>query len=112
VYSEGESYNPPNMLEAGFKANTDTTILKNPRQVGTNWTDKDGKKEIIALDAVADTPLGKMDNCLKLKITNSNSNDIIYQYYKKVIGLVKQEFVSGDTVISSSLKKYQVTPAK
>lgn len=110
VYFEGESYQPENMLEAGFKANSETIILKNPLQVGTNWTDKDGKKEIVAIDSVVDTPLGKMDNCLQLKITNPN--DTIYQYYKKGIGLVKQEFVSGETKVTSTLKKYQVQPIK
>ncbi len=110
VYFEGESYQPANMLEAGFKANNDTIILKNPLQVGTNWSDKDGKREIMALDSVVDTPLGQMNDCLKLKITNPN--DTIYQYYKKNIGLVKQEFIAGETTVTSTLKKYQVEPAK
>ncbi len=108
VYFEGETYQPSNMLETGFTANSEAIIIKSPLQVGTNWTDKDGKKEIVTLDSIVDTPLGKIDNCLKIKITNNNST--IYQYYKKDIGLVKQEFVSGDTMITSTIKKYQVEP--
>ncbi|HZK72225.1 MAG TPA: hypothetical protein VFD03_12035 [Clostridia bacterium] len=110
VYFEAESYQPSNMLETGFVANSEAIIIKSPLQVGTNWTDKDGKKEIVALDSIVDTPLGKIDNCLKLKITNPD--DTIYQYYKKGIGLVKQEFISGDTIITSTIKKYQVEPSK
>lgn len=110
VYFQGESYQPENMLETDFTANSDTIIIKSPLQVGTNWTDKEGKKELVALDSIVDTPLGKFDNCLKIKITNPD--DAIYQYYKKGIGLVKQEFISGDATITSTLKKYQVEPTK
>ncbi len=106
VYFEGETYQAANLLEAGFVANNNTISIKSPIQVGTTWTDKDGVKEIIAVDAQVDTPLGKLDNCIKIKITSSY--DVLYRYYKKDIGMVKQEFISGDTTITSTLKNYKI----
>jgi len=106
VYFEPESYNPNNMLETAFVSNNDTILIKGPIQVGTNWTDNDGAKEIVAVDAQVDTPIGKFDNCIKIK--TKSIEEVIYRYYKKDIGMVKQEFISGDTTITSTLKKYKI----
>jgi len=108
LYFLPEDYQPSNLLETSITANSQNLMIKNPIQVGTNWIDSDGKKEIAALDAVIDSPLGKFDNCLKIKISSERDTSIVYQYYKKGVGMVKQEFVSGDTTISSTLKKYKV----
>ena len=82
-------YNPANLLEANFVANNDTILIKGPIQLGTSWTDNDGLKEIVAVDAQIETPIGNFDNCIKIKITSNE--DVIYRYYKKDIGMVKQE---------------------
>ena len=106
IYFAGEDYEPKNLLETNFTANSSSIILQAPIKVGTAWADKDGNKSIIAIDAAVDTPAGKFDNCVKVKF--AGQNDTIYQYYKKGIGMVKQEFISGNTTITSTLKKYQI----
>lgn len=106
IYFKGESYNPVNLLTSNFVSNDDSRILVTPIKVRTTWTDNNSKKEIIAVNAIVETPAGKFEGCLKIKITNQN--DIIYQYYKQGIGMVKQEFISGDTKITSTLKKYEI----
>jgi len=108
LYFQPEDYQPSNLLETNFTANSQNLIIKNPIQVGTNWNDPDGKKEIVSLNAVVDSPLGKFDNCLKIKITTEKDTSIVYQYFQKGVGMVKQEFVSGDTIITSTLKNFKV----
>jgi len=108
LYFQPEDYQPSNLLETSFTANSQNLIIKNPIQIGTSWTDPDGKKEISALDSVVDTPLGKFDGCLKIKISTEKDTSIVYQYFKKGVGMVKQEFFSGDTTITSTLKKYKI----
>jgi spore germination protein GerM len=106
VYFMGEDYEPKNLLESNFKRNSSSIILQGPMTVGTSWTDQGVNKSIVAVDAVVDTPAGKFENCIKVK--SAGQYDTIYQYYKKDVGMVKQEFISGDTHVTSTLKKYQV----
>ena len=81
-------------------------VLQGPITVGTSWSDQGVNKSIVAVDAVVDTPAGKFENCIKVK--SAGPNDTIYQYYKKGVGMVKQEFIAGDTTVTSTLRKYQV----
>lgn len=106
VYFMGEDYEPKNLLESSFKRNSSSIILEGPITVGTSWSDQGVNKSIIAVDAVVDTPAGKFENCIKVK--SGGPNDTTYQYYKKGVGMVKQEFIAGDTTVTSTLKKYQV----
>ena len=114
VYFEGESYNPPNMLEEGLTPNEEegltpnenVIILKSPISVGTKWDNQDHSREIVDVNASVDTPAGTFKPCLKVKITSDNST--VYEYYKKGLGLVKREFIADETTITSSLEKYQV----
>jgi len=106
VYFEGESYNPPNMLEEGFASNENVIIIKAPISKGTKWDNKDHNREIVDVNASIDTPAGTFQPCLKIKITSDNST--VYEYYKKGLGLVKREFIVDETSITSSLEKYQV----
>jgi len=107
VYFEGESYNPPNMLEQGFTPNENMIILRSPINEGTKWDNKDGSREIVDMNASIETPAGTFKPCLKVKITSDN-NSTVYEYYKKDLGLVKREFIADDASITSSLEKYQV----
>lgn len=106
VYFEGESYNPSNLLETNFTANANSVLLMAPIQVGTTWTEDTNTKTIMAIDAVVDTPAGQFDNCVKVKI--ANPNDTSYEYYKKGVGMVKREFISGDTTVTSTLQNYKI----
>ncbi len=102
IYSEGEVYENINLLDK--EPNENTIILKSPLKVGTKWQRESGNCEITDIDASVETPAGKFDNCIEVKITGQNST--IYEYYKGGIGLVSREFSSEETKVSSRLKKF------
>lgn len=104
VFSRAEAYGDENFMEK--QANENTIILKAPIQVGTKWEVQDGTKEITAIDATVDTPAGEFNNCVA--VTGHIGESTIVEYYKAGIGLVKREFTSGDTKVTSSLKKYEI----
>jgi hypothetical protein len=106
VYFSGEDYQPQNKLADGFTSNENDILLQAPVKVGTTWASKNANKSIVSITESIDTPAGKFDNCVKVKFTGQN--DTIYQYYKSGVGLVKQEFISGNTAITSTLKKYDI----
>ncbi len=107
VYMQGEDYEPKNLLETGYTANANDILLQAPVKVGTTWAGTNTNKQIIAIDAAVDTPAGKFENCVKVKLPGQN--DTIYQYYKKGVGMVKQEFITtNNETITSALKKYEI----
>ena len=107
IYFSGEDYEPENLLETDFSTNENDIILQAPIEAGTAWESKDNvRKSIAATDAVVDSPAGKFENCIKVESAGPNST--IYQYFKKDIGMVKQEFISGETLVTSTLKSYEI----
>lgn len=102
IFFMGEAYGKDNFLNTEPKENI--IILKNPLQVGTKWEEPNGTREIVDMSAKVDTPAGSFDECIKVKISSKDST--LYEFYKKDIGMVKREFKSGDTVVTSSLRKY------
>ena len=102
VFFLGEAYGQTNYLKS--PSNENIVILKTPLQVGTKWTGPNGTREIADLNAAVTTPAGSFTQCLKVKITDKNST--VYEYFKKGVGMVKREFITGDTKIFSSLKKH------
>lgn len=105
VYMKGEEYGNDNFLDAA--PNENTVLLKAPLAAGTKWEDPSGGlREIVDVDAALDTPAGRFENCVKVKIAGRDST--IYEYYKEGVGLVRSEFLSGDTVITSTLEKYEI----
>jgi len=102
IFFMGEAYGQENFLNTEPKE--DIIILKSPLQVGTKWEEPNGNREIVDMNAKVDTPAGIFDECIKVKISSKDST--LYEFYKKDIGMVKREFRSGDTVVTSSLKKY------
>jgi len=102
IFFLGEAYGQTNYLHS--PSNENIVILKTPLQVGTKWTEPNGNREIVDLNATVTTPAGSFTQCLKVKISNENST--LYEYFKNGVGMVKREFISGDTKISSSLKKH------
>ncbi|MGI5921380.1 MAG: hypothetical protein ACOX6I_06560 [Syntrophomonadaceae bacterium] len=107
IYFSGEDYEPENLLETDFTTNENDIILQAPIKTGTTWGGTDTvRKSIVDTDAVVDTPAGKFDNCIKVESAGANST--IYQYFKKDTGMVKQEFISGDTSVTSTLKSYEI----
>lgn len=105
VINRPESYEPANMLR-----NEDeemTVILKAPLRPGVAWSQGDTRCEIVAVDATVDAPAGVFTGCLQIK-KKENSDDVVFEYYKKGVGLVKREFISGDVTVTSVLKSYRV----
>jgi hypothetical protein len=104
IYFQGEVYEAINLLDR--QSNDDTIILKAPLETGTKWNNRDHGREIVDINATITTPAGKFENCIKVKITNPYST--LYEYYKEEVGLVKREFHSEQTLVTSSLEQYSV----
>lgn len=104
VFFQEEAYGTENKLSS--PPNRNKVILKSPLAVGTKWPDSDGAREIVAVKASVTSPAGKFTDCLKVKISTPNST--MYEYYQPGVGLVKREFIAGDSKITSTLKKYSI----
>ncbi|MCL6611257.1 MAG: hypothetical protein K6T66_06930 [Peptococcaceae bacterium] len=102
VFSQGEVYDRVNLLDRPQSERT--VILKAPLQVGTKWKDPNGEREIVDVNAAVNTPAGKFEKCIKVKIGGKDST--LYEYYREGVGLVKREFISGETRVTSTLKKF------
>lgn len=102
VFFRGEAYDQTNYLKSPSTENL--VILKAPIKVGTKWTEPNGTREIVDLKATVTTPAGNFTQCLKIKISAKDSTS--FEYFKSGVGMVKREFITGDTKISSSLKKH------
>ena len=102
IFFLGEAYGETNYLNS--PSNQNIVILKTPLVVGTKWTEPNGTREIVDLAASVATPAGSFTQCLKVKISNENST--VYEHFKNGVGMVKREFISGETKVSSSLKKH------
>ncbi|WP_258359799.1 hypothetical protein [Moorella sulfitireducens (nom. illeg.)] len=108
IFFRGEAYEDTNYLE--HEPEDSVVILKAPLAVGTRWDTPNGPREIVDVNATVDTPAGKFENCLKVKLEGSSST--IFEYYKEGVGMVKREFISGDTRVTSTLESFKVTLAK
>jgi len=104
IYSMGEAYESGSLLTVEPTENV--MILQAPLTVGATWEEPNGVREIVAVDAAVDTPAGKFTDCIQVKITYSDST--LNEYFKQGVGMVKREFQSGETVVTSTLKKYQI----
>lgn len=106
VFSQGEVYDRVNLLDRS--SGESTVILKAPLQPGTKWKEPNGEREIVDVNATVNTPAGKFEKCVKVKIAGQNS--ILYEYFKDGVGMVKREFISGESKVTSTLKEF--TPGK
>lgn len=104
VFALAESYDGRYLLDQ--EPNDNTVILKSPLQVGTRWNIPSGEREIIATDATVETPAGTFNDCLKVRIAGTSST--IFEYYKEGVGMVKREFISGKTRVTSTLKSFSI----
>jgi hypothetical protein len=88
------------------KSNDNITILKSPIAPGTKWDAPNGNREIIAVNTTVATPAGTFTDCITIKIAGQDST--LYEHFKEGVGMVKREFRSGDTKITSTLKRYTI----
>jgi len=79
-------------------------VLQEPIQAGNKWSLGDTRtREITSVQVDVDTPSGKYN---AIEVTTSSADDQVVDYYAKGVGLVKTEFkVSGEVLVSSSLKE-------
>lgn len=104
TFFQGEEYNETNLLDQ--EPNDHLVILKAPLKIGTRWETSEEAREIVETTATVDTPAGKFEDCIKASIQTQNST--LYEYFKAGIGMVKREFISGDTAITSTLEEYDI----
>lgn len=102
VFFAGETYSVQNYLDS--PPNEANVLLQAPIKVGTKWQTSLGTREIVDLHARVDTPSGTFSDCLKIKIPAADSTT--FEYYKRAVGLVKREFISGEAKVTSALKKF------
>jgi len=104
IFFKGEEYDETNFLEE--EPNDNLVILKKPLKVGTKWETTHGTREIVETDAIVDTPAGKFEDCIKVRILLDTSTS--FEYFKQGIGMVKREFIYEDTIVTSRLEKYEI----
>lgn len=104
VFFKGEEYDKTNFLDE--EPNDNLVILKKPLKVGTKWETTHGTREIVETDAIVDTPAGKFEDCIKVLISLDTSTS--FEYFKQGIGMVKREFIYEDTIVTSTLEKYDI----
>lgn len=86
----------PNVLEE--------YIIKNPIQVGTNWSLLDGSvREITNINQTIKTPLTTYTSVLEIITTNGNSKSL--DYYVNDLGLIKSVYFIDDETLSSEIKQ-------
>ena len=102
VFSEGEFYHIENMLNAN--SNVDNIILKEPLDVGNNWTNAEGNSmEITSIDKEIDTPSGTYK---ALEVTTEyEDGESLKEYYARDIGLVARVYNDEDFKVETLLKK-------
>lgn len=104
IYFQEETYDETNFLEE--EPNENLIILKTPLEVGTKWEYRNGTREIVDINATVETPAGEFEKCIVVRITFPDST--LFEYYKEGVGMVKREFISGDSRVTSILEKYKI----
>jgi len=104
TFFQGESYEDKNFLEE--ESNENLVILKKPLKKGARWDTAHGTREIVDLNAIVETPSGKFENCIKIKVAYEHST--LHEYFAKGVGLVKREFESEGMKVISELEKYDI----
>ena len=104
IFFKGEEYDKTNFLDE--EPNDNLVILKKPLKVGTKRETTHGTREIVETDAIVDTPAGKFEDCIKVRILLDTSTS--FEYFKQGIGMVKREFIYEDTIVTSTLEKYEI----
>jgi len=106
IFFQGEAYGETNFLDE--ESNENVVVLQKPLEVGTSWDEPNGTREIVSIDATVDTPAGEFNNCIKIQISAEDST--LFEYYKNGVGMVKREFISGETQVTSTLEEYEIKP--
>ena len=106
IFFQGEAYGETNFLDE--ESNENVVVLQKPLEVGTSWDEPNGTREIVSIDTTVDTPAGEFKDCIKIQITAEDST--LFEYYKNGVGMVKREFISGETQVTSTLEEFEIKP--
>jgi hypothetical protein len=96
-------------------AEENVVVLKAPLVIGTTWTNGTETRSIISTGVVLEVPAGTFQDVIKVQVTIQGQTAQTFEYYARDVGLVKVEYVSGETRIVSDLKlfsKGKVDPPK
>jgi len=104
VFSRPEQYERKSLLDE--PPSESTIILKAPLKVGTSWQDANGTWRIVQVDASVDTPAGTFTDCIKVEWKGEHST--VTEYFKQGVGMVKRQFESEGSEVTSSLKRYSI----
>lgn len=103
VFSREEAYYRENLLDK--TADNRQILIKTPLKAGTTWSLGDSKvRTITDTAAIVDTPSGSYK---AIEVVTQAPDYKTVDYYAKNIGLVKSEFISGDTKVASSLSSIE-----
>lgn len=103
IYSKEEVYYRENFLNTKSPKNDIEILLKEPIEVGTQWTLSDDRvRTITNIAAQINTPL---DSYRAIEVTTESSHSTIKDYYAPGIGLVKSIFNSEGSEVTSTLSE-------
>lgn len=101
INSIEESYYRINYL--GKKPSFERYFLKSPLKKKASWKDGDTVWTVESLSEKIKVPAGEF-TCIK--VVGRGEEFTIERYFSKGVGLVKQKFIQGDTVVEENLSKF------
>lgn len=112
IYSEAESYEEINILAT--EGNMDQPILMAPIKEGQTWASNGGTFTVISTMEKVETDVETFENCVKIKVEQSDNSSYSLIYYKPDLGMVKQEDINESEnkdenyKVTKLLSEYQV----
>lgn len=112
IYSQEDFYDEAISL-LDLDSNRDQIILQAPIKEKESWNSDGIKYTVLSLKEEVDTDAGLFENCVSVKVEYPGNPDHLMIYYKPDLGMVKQEYISGETegekyVVTTLLAEYQV----
>lgn len=93
TYRQEDAYDYANLMTQ--PSNINIIMLMTPLREGTFWISEENHYEIIDTDRDIEVPAGRFEDCIVVKKTYKDQRDSMLFYYKRDIGLVQSEFISG-----------------
>jgi RpiB/LacA/LacB family sugar-phosphate isomerase len=111
ILSRPECYYRDNLIDKEGEQEKEI-LLKEPLEVGTEWTLPDGRRRYIADDDVdVLTPMGAYQAVQVNTQEKGESEYTIKEYYVKEIGLVKRTYEAEGMVVNSQIKEIKENTA-
>ncbi|MDD3415728.1 MAG: GerMN domain-containing protein [Lachnospiraceae bacterium] len=112
ILSRPECYYRDNLMDQEGEQGEKEILLKEPLEVGTEWTLPDGRRRFISgVNVEVSTPMGIYQTIQVNTQVDGESEYTIKEYYAKEIGLVKRVYESEGMVVTSSIKEIKENTA-